>query len=109
VHWKIMLSAAPARRAPCLRDARCHRRRGEALGALAATYTGVLRAHERRERLAPEPPVIWCANAARDAFERRSVDADGRREHRNVARERLEDREAEALALRWHDNGVGSV
>ena len=37
------------------------------------------------------------------------MDADGRREHRDVAGERLEHGQAEALALGGHDDGVGRV
>ncbi len=44
-----------------------------------------------------------------DAGERQRGDADGRGQHRHVAGQRLQRRQAEALALGGHEHGVGGV
>ena len=49
------------------------------------------------------------AQRPRDASERVRVYAHGSREHRHVARQRLQHRQAEALRLRGHQHGVGRV
>ena len=68
-----------------------------------------MRAQVRREGLAPVEHVVWRAQRPLDPREQLGVDADGRREHRNVARERLDSGEAEALTLGGHDDSVRRV
>ena len=78
-------------------------RRGRAPGSATR------RAQVGLERRAPGAELERRAERPRDAAQRLGVDADGRGQHRHVAGERLEHRQAEALVPGWHQNRVDGV
>src|SRR5205823_5737458 len=76
-------------------------------GATVDARVGLV--HVRRERLAPRSRVVGRAQRAGHVVERETVDADRRREDGDVAGERFEDGEAEALGVAGDEDGVGGV
>ncbi len=79
------------------------------LGPGAALDPRVGGGQMRLDRAAPRGPVVRAAVRARDPIQRLGRDPDRRRQHRHVARERLEHRQPEPLAVRRDQHRVGGV
>ena len=93
--------------APSGEDTFGHRRAGEARSARARGGIDGRFGEERFQSGAPAGEIEGGAERARDTLHGLRVDADGRGEDGDLAGQRLEHSEPEALPLGWHDHGVG--
>ncbi len=86
-----------------------HAQRRERLGVGAPGYTGVWVAQMGSQRVAPGIELERSAQRAGHVAQRLWMDADGRGEHGDVAGQRLEHGQPEALARGGDEHGVGCV